>query len=656
VTIPVAEELETVPGIPKRPEEVDWYSREYPPESHNVENRAYRQWVNTISDIKALRTEHERLNKPWVVAARVSGDIEPTVAPVPGKDVTQEIKQKARELGFAEVGIAAFDFHYVFESKKKWVKYSLPHAICLVLEQAYEQTQTAPSGPAEAAALATYRREGEAALELADFIRSLGYCAQVHSPNDASCVVIPMCVQAGLGQLGANGQLLSPHFGSRARLMLIGTDALVTYDQPVDYGIHKFCQICQVCVNRCPGRALQRDKVWWRGVEKNKLITKRCRPVMARYAACGVCQKVCPIQKFGMKAVMEHFIDTGQVLGKGTDALEGYTVPDKGYFGPGELPLAEAAPAHRRNVHAGGPSLSDELGHHDADHGRHLEAVAAEPHRTVESLHSLYRVQDGVPVEGDIVQARPAAAEVRLAQHRTATHEPLNAVLDHVHVGSLLVGVEVDKGIATVHAEEGDVPDVGTKVHIVDEIRHNEVIGEQLLRPAQDHDLVPQRAHRQLYAETLEQRSGLGASGDDASGRGNVALRGLHPLHAAMGDADGRDRCHQVDFRSQLAGAARVGGGHSIGIGVARFRFIGNARRIVQIEIGGYLGSVVSECDTPSPCFYESCLLALGAGGRLHVLAGSKAFDKGFQQVHFGDDADHRAAIHHREPADFVLV
>ena len=91
-------------------------------------------------------------------------------------------------------------------------------------------------------------------------------------------------------------------------------------------------------MNRCPGRALQRDKVWWRGAEKNKLMAKRCRPVMARYAACGICQKVCPIQKYGIKAVLHHYAQTGEVLGKGTHDLEGYTLPDKGYFGPGELP------------------------------------------------------------------------------------------------------------------------------------------------------------------------------------------------------------------------------------------------------------------------------------------------------------------------------
>ena len=84
-----------------------------------------------------------------------------------------------------------------------------------------------------------------------------------------------------------------------------------------------------------------RDKIWWRGIEKNKLYFKRCRPVMARYLGCGICMKVCPIQKYGMSTVMEHYAATGQVLGKGTHDLEGYELEGKGYFGPGELPVFE---------------------------------------------------------------------------------------------------------------------------------------------------------------------------------------------------------------------------------------------------------------------------------------------------------------------------
>ena len=338
VTIKVPEELETVPGIPQNPADVDFYSRMYPLESQQVELTADRDWVWTVYTKEVLedRKVHDRLNAPIVRASIGTGDIEPTVDPVPGKDITQDIKTRARELGFGEVGMTKFDMRYVYQFKKSWCKF--PNAICLAYEQDYEPTQSAPSIWAEGPHMGTYRIMGVVALDLADYIRSFGYHAQVHSPNNNSGAYIPMMVAAGLGQLGANGQLLSPHFGSRARIMIISTDAPLTYDQPVDYGIHAFCSICQVCVNRCPGRALMREKVWWRGVQKHKLIYKRCRPVMARYEGCAVCMKVCPIQRYGVHAVMDHYVATGQVLGKGTHLLEGYNIRDKGYFGPGELP------------------------------------------------------------------------------------------------------------------------------------------------------------------------------------------------------------------------------------------------------------------------------------------------------------------------------
>ena len=51
--------------------------------------------------------------------------------------------------------------------------------------------------------------------------------------------------------------------------------------------------------------------------------------------------KVCPIQRYGMPQVMNHYIETGNVLGKGSDNLEGYELPDKGYFRVGRLPKFE---------------------------------------------------------------------------------------------------------------------------------------------------------------------------------------------------------------------------------------------------------------------------------------------------------------------------
>ncbi len=339
IEIPVAEELASTPGIPLREQDVSFYSRVYPLENPDLEKAADIDWEWAVltEEVADYRKGHNERSKPHLRAAGVSGDLEPTGTPEPGKDVAEKLRRKARELGFGEVGFTKFDHHYAYAGRKAWVKYE--HAICLAPEQDYNQTQTIPSLEGEHAHYGTYETEAEMVEDLTDYIRSLGYHAQMHIDGADSAAYIPMFVSAGLGQLGANGQLLSPHFGSRARLAIVTTDAPVTYDGPVDYGISKFCQICQVCVDRCPGRALIKDKVWWRGAQKNKVIYERCRPVMARYEGCGVCMKVCPIQKYGMKPVMEHYVDTGTVLGKGTDNLEGYALRDRGYFESGRLPV-----------------------------------------------------------------------------------------------------------------------------------------------------------------------------------------------------------------------------------------------------------------------------------------------------------------------------
>ena len=348
VDIPVPVELETVPGIPSANREVDFYSREYPLLRNEVEHAADTEWAPAAGTeaMRKYQKEHDDVMEPFYALMNASGDLEPTGTPT-GEDVSELIKAKARALGYLEVGITAHDPRYIYQDRKSHVKFS--HAICLALEQDFVTTQSAPSMPAEHAHYGTYELQAPLGLKMADFIRSLGYQAQVHGPSNHSAASIPMFVAAGLGQLGANGQLLTAHAGARCRLQIITTDAPVTYDEPVDYGFHAFCQICQVCVNRCPGRALMRDKIWWRGVEKNKLIYKRCRPVMARYEGCAICMKVCPINKYGAKVVLEHYIQTGQVLGKGTHDLEGYTLhhdsPEQytnDYFGPGELPTFNA--------------------------------------------------------------------------------------------------------------------------------------------------------------------------------------------------------------------------------------------------------------------------------------------------------------------------
>ena len=63
----------------------------------------------------------------------------------------------------------------------------------------------------------------------------------------------------------------------------------------------------------------------------------RCAPVVAQTHGCAVCMKVCPIQRYGLGAVLEEYNASGKILGKDTDELEGYNFHGT-YYPAGERP------------------------------------------------------------------------------------------------------------------------------------------------------------------------------------------------------------------------------------------------------------------------------------------------------------------------------
>jgi hypothetical protein len=74
-------------------------------------------------------------------------------------------------------------------------------------------------------------------------------------------------------------------------------------------------------------------------VTKAKIKIDRCLPTVVQASGCAVCMKVCPVQRYGIDKVRTHLLATGEILGKGTHELEGYTWPIDGrYYGPGEKP------------------------------------------------------------------------------------------------------------------------------------------------------------------------------------------------------------------------------------------------------------------------------------------------------------------------------
>lgn len=92
---------------------------------------------------------------------------------------------------------------------------------------------------------------------LSEFIRSLGYKA-VPMGNDMA-LSIPLAIDAGLGELGRNGLLITPEYGPCVRICKIFTDLPLETDKPKKFGVADFCKKCKKCVDACEAKAIQID-------------------------------------------------------------------------------------------------------------------------------------------------------------------------------------------------------------------------------------------------------------------------------------------------------------------------------------------------------------------------------------------------------------
>ncbi|WP_433803862.1 4Fe-4S dicluster domain-containing protein [Actinomycetospora sp. CA-084318] len=334
-------ELRTQPGIGRLPDDEDRAARERPLHSFfalhadAVAVVSGHLWPALVSVAPRLVRSTQALvaSRAEPVGARVEED--PAA-------LSAALRSEATALGISAVGVTAYDPRYQFAEFRTGDEVGDRVIVC-ILEQNHDATRRIPSERSEQAALSTYAQLQDRLVGLTRWLHARGYTARAENYIGES-MFIPYAVAAGLGQLGLNGQLLTPHAGSRCRINVIHTDAPLPFDEPVDYGLEGVCDRCQACVRRCPVGAIPAQRREHRGIVKAKLNTKRCLPIVTQAAGCSVCMKVCPVQAYGLPAVLEEYERSGEILGTHTDALEGYDWPlDGRHYPPGEKPHVPAA-------------------------------------------------------------------------------------------------------------------------------------------------------------------------------------------------------------------------------------------------------------------------------------------------------------------------
>ena len=151
----------------------------------------------------------------------------------------------------------------------------------------------------------TYSQMGLMVTGVAEFLRGIGYQA-IPSINDLA-LNIPLAIDAGFGEQGRNGKLITPQYGPSLRLCKVITELPLVRDTPIRFGVTEFCEICQKCADDCVVNAIPHGKRTWDdpnissnpGVYTWYLDNEACRKYwsMGNGTNCTACIRSCPFTK-----------------------------------------------------------------------------------------------------------------------------------------------------------------------------------------------------------------------------------------------------------------------------------------------------------------------------------------------------------------------
>ncbi len=218
-------------------------------------------------------------------------------------EMSRIVKQAARLFGASIVGVCKLDRRWLYAEAD--VPETLNNVVVMGIEMDAEAIDTSPAGPASAATGVGYSKMAFTLSLMGEFIRNLGYTAW-QCGNDTA-LSIPLAVDAGFGELGRNGLLITPQCGPRIRLCKILTDLPLASDKPVSFGVKEFCRKCKLCADNCEAGAISSSDEPSFNVEcrsnnpgalKWYVNVERCYEFWCQNGIdCSTCIKVCPYNK-----------------------------------------------------------------------------------------------------------------------------------------------------------------------------------------------------------------------------------------------------------------------------------------------------------------------------------------------------------------------
>jgi len=217
--------------------------------------------------------------------------------------ITRFLKRWTVKLGAVSVGITRLQDYHKYSVIGRGAQYGeqvvLDHAFALALtvEMDKGMIDRAPLGPTVMESAQQYVAAGVIAVQLSEFIRRLGYSARAHVDGNYRVVCPLVARDAGLGELGRMGLLMTPRLGPRVRIAVVTTDLpLIPDERNRDDTVVDFCSRCDKCASACPSGAIPLgDRAEIDGALRWRIDQEACFIFWSQIGTdCARCVRACP--------------------------------------------------------------------------------------------------------------------------------------------------------------------------------------------------------------------------------------------------------------------------------------------------------------------------------------------------------------------------
>jgi ferredoxin len=234
----------------------------------------------------------------------VDGPIAPEQTGADARTATALLKNLTRYYGARTVGVTELQPYHVYTHVGRGSgRYGAPvvlehrYAIAFTVEMDPTMVGAAPYAPIVMESARQYVEAAKVAVQLANFIRLSGHAARAHIDGNYRVIAPLVARDAGLGEIGRMGLLMTPRLGPRVRLGVVTTDLALAADGRLgDASVLDFCSVCQKCATCCPPRAIPfgaREEI--DGALRWRIDSDVCfRYWNVLGTDCGRCMAVCP--------------------------------------------------------------------------------------------------------------------------------------------------------------------------------------------------------------------------------------------------------------------------------------------------------------------------------------------------------------------------